>query len=389
MESPMMRGRYLIGSALPLVTVGSAGGQDLLRYRYQWYDEEDGRIDVESQYLDFEKSWGETKLGVRLAVDRLSGMTPTGTHAIGDPDTWEYAEIDDERYVGVLTLEHEIDDYTLTFEYANSQEEDYRSHAVTGKVSRQFNAKNTTITGGVSYATDEVVATKSTNIPETEGREVLDVSFGFSQILTPSTLFDLNLGYGYSQGYLADPYRSISKIEEIASPFGGVIPVTLGFPESRPDELHRFVAKATVRQYFEKADAALKFSYRLFGNSDSVVGHTLEAKWIQQVTKGLSVSPYVRYYQQSEAEYYYPTLTGTGLSEAVGGVGSEPHYSSDYRLSKFESLTYGVRFAWEVRDNVTLDLQVERYEMNGLGSGTPDEFFPTANVVSAGLQWRF
>jgi len=56
-------------------------GQDALRYKYQFYNEEDGRIDVESHYLDYDYSWGSTTYGLRLAVDSLSGATPTGTHA--------------------------------------------------------------------------------------------------------------------------------------------------------------------------------------------------------------------------------------------------------------------------------------------------------------------
>jgi len=36
-----------------------------------------------------------------------------------------------------------------------------------------------------------------------------------------------------------------------------------------------------------------------------------------------------------------------------------------------------------------VDLQFERYEMSGRKSDTPSEFFPTANVVSLGVQWSF
>ena len=45
--------------ALPILSVGTASSQEALRYRYQFYDEEDGRIDVESHYLDYQFSWGE------------------------------------------------------------------------------------------------------------------------------------------------------------------------------------------------------------------------------------------------------------------------------------------------------------------------------------------
>lgn len=387
-----MKFRHFVYPALPVVTLGSSQGQDILRYRFQLYDEEDGRIDVESHYLDYKHSWGATTASLRLAIDTLSGETPVGIHARGDVNDWRFQEIDDERRVGVATIEHEVDDYTLTFEYAHSKEEDYRSNAVTAKVSREFNQKNTTLTGGVSFLFDEVLATDFTSNIENEDKDTIDVSVGLSQILTPNTLFDLTLGYGRSKGYLSDPYRRISQIttKTLMGPFGPIeVTDTFDYPENRPNEQHRFVAKASVRQYFEELDAALKFSYRFFANSDSLEGHTVELKWVQQVNSQLSVAPFVRYYQQSEADFYYATLTDSGIDGTFEIDGSGPNYSSDYRLSKMEALTYGVRVAWEPRSDLTLDLQLERYEMNGLDSDTPSSFFPTANVVSVGAQWRF
>jgi len=384
--------RHFFYPAVPVLTMGPAGGQDILRYRYQYYDEQDGRIDVESHYLDYEHRWGATSASLRLAVDSLSGETPSGVPSETDERGWDFVNIEDERRVAVATIEHEINDYTLTFEYAHSKEDDYRSNAVTAKVSREFNQKNTTLTGGVSFAFDEVLATDFTNIFENEDKDTLDVSVGLSQILTPNTLFDLTLGYGRSRGFLADPYRRISQDESqiIAGPFGPIeIEGPFEYPENRPNEQHRFMAKASVRHYFEEVDGALKLSYRFYANSDSVEGHTAELKWIQQVTEEVSVTPYLRYYQQSGADYYYPTLTGTGIRGTGLTDGSGPNYSADYRVSKLEALTYGVRVAWDVRSDLTLDLQLERYEMNGLDSETPASFFPTANVVSVGAQWRF
>ncbi|MFT6498098.1 MAG: hypothetical protein ACJAT6_000222 [Akkermansiaceae bacterium] len=384
--------RRIVYPALPVLTMSSSYGQEILRYRFQLYDEEDGRIDVESHYLDYKHSWGATTASLRLAIDRLSGETPVGIHARGDDSDWLFQEIDDERRVGVATIEHELDDYTLTFEYAHSKEEDYRSNAVTAKVSRKFNQKNTTLTGGVSFAYDEVLTTDFTSNFENEDKDALNFSLGLSQIVTPNTLADFTLEYGRSKGYLSDPYRRISQFRTVVvdGPFGP-IPVTdtFDFPENRPNEQHHFVAKASVRQYFEAVNGALNFSYRFFANSDSLEGHSLKLKWIQQVNDRLSVAPYLRYYQQSEADYYYATLTNAGVDGTGLIDGSGANYSSDYRLSKMGALTYGIRVIWEPRSDLTLDLQLERYEMNGLDSQTPSSFFPTANVVSVGAQWSF
>ena len=115
----------------------------------------------------------------------------------------------------MATIEHELDDYTLTFEYAHSKEEDYRSNAVTAKVSRKFNQKNTTLTGGVSFAYDEVLTTDFTSNFENEDKDALNFSLGLSQIVTPNTLADFTLEYGRSKGYLSDPYRRISQFRTV------------------------------------------------------------------------------------------------------------------------------------------------------------------------------
>jgi hypothetical protein len=378
--------------ALPVLGVAGANGQDALRYRFQLYDEESGRLDVESHYLDLEHRWGSTTFGLRLAIDSLSGMTPTGTHARGDEDDWLFQFIEDERRVAVVTVEQEVDDYTLTFEYAHSKEVDYRSNALTAKASRQFFEKNTTVTAGVTYAFDKVLATPFTNNFDNENKDTFDLSLGVSQILGRNTLFDFNCGYGYNRGYLSDPYRRISQIRTIIidGPFGS-FPVTdtFDYAENRPDELHRFVTKASLRHYIEPANAAVKGSYRFFANSFGIQGHTFEIKWIQQVGNSFSVTPYLRYYRQSGADFYLPTLTGSGIDGTGAIDGSTPNYSSDYRLSEMEAFTYGFRIAWEPRPDLTVDLQLERYEMSGLDARTPASFFPTANVISVGVQWSF
>ncbi|MDB4754674.1 DUF3570 domain-containing protein [Akkermansiaceae bacterium] len=384
--------KYVFG-ALPVLSTVSSYGQDALKYRFQLYDEEDGRIDVESHYLDYRLEGESTSFSLRLAVDSLSGETPVGSHLDGDPNAWRFQEIEDERRVVVTTIEEEVDEYTLSFEYARSIEDDYRSSAFTGKVSRQFNQKNTTLTAGIAYADDTVIATENTSNIVDRDKDTLDLSIGLSQILSRNTILDFNVGYGHSKGYLADPYRQISRFGDVIvdTKFDSILlkEQTEEFDENRPDELDRFVAKATLRHYVEPANAAIQASYRFFANSDSVEGHTAELKWIQQVNPRLSVTPYVRYYQQTKADYYYPTLTGTEIVGHDNNDGSGAHYSSDYRLSAFDSLAYGVRLAWDVRNDLTLDIQWERYEMDGRSSGTPDIFFPTANVISLGAQWRF
>ena len=366
-------------ASLPLLTAAKSDGQDILRYRGQIYNEENGRIDVESHYLDYKHTFGfGTTLGLRLAIDTLSGQTPTGTHASLDDTDWFFQHISDERTVQVITLEHEIDNYSLSFEYAHSEESDYASHALALRLGREFFNKNTTVTGGISYAFDEVLSTPFTTIANDQNKDSIDLSLGLSQLLGP--------------GYLTDPYRQISQTQtiQVITPVG-TFPVTdtFDYPENRPDSIDRLVAKVAAKHYFEPVDGSLQASYRFFTNSDSITGHTLELKWVQEISDQFSISPYFRYYQQSGADFYHSSLTGTGIDGHGRNDGTGPFYSSDYRLSALDAITYGVQFSYSPMEDLTIDLQLERYEMSGRDATTPDIFFPSANVISQGVQWEF
>ena len=365
--------------ALPLLATTSTGaGQDVLRTKYQYYDEQDGRVDVQSFYLDYKHSYVDWTLGLRLAVDSLSGATPIGTHSQGDPNDWQFAEIQDDRYVAVVTLEKEIDDHTLTFEYARSEESDYLSNALALKWKTELNEKNTTLSAGIAAAFDTVRAVEF--LSQDENKDTLDMTFGVSQLLSTKTILDFTVGYGHSTGYLADPYRGISQ------DFGFFTAQT---GENRPGSQNRWVAKIAARHYLPDQEAALSGSYRFFANSESLIGHTFELKWIQQITEKVSVTPYFRYYQQTANNYYRPTLTGATFigQDAVQGEG--PFFSSDYRLSAFDATTYGIRMSYEATESLSLDLQLERYDTSGRSAGTPDIFFPSANIISVGANWTF
>lgn len=374
---PMILSRRHLLPTLPLLaSTAASDGQDVLRYKYQYYDEQDGRVDVQSHYLDYKHTYLDWTLGLRFAVDTLSGETPTGFRASNQPDDWEFQNIEDTRYVNVVTLEKEIDDHTLTFEYARSEEGDYLSNAVALKWKKEFNEKNTTVTAGIAAAFDKVSPVGF--LVTEENKDSLDVSIGFSQLLDTQTILDVTLGYGHSSGYLADPYRGISQAAFFA-PVG----------ENRPSSQNRWVAKIAARHYLPNQKAALSASYRFFANSESLIGHTFEVKWIQQVTESFSVTPYFRYYQQTAAEYYTPDLDNATFLGAAAVQGEAPFFSSDYRLSAFDATTFGVKFNYEISDQLSLDLQLEHYEMNGRSALTPDIFFPSANVISLGANYTF
>ena len=371
----------------------AADGSTTAEYRVESYDEADGRVDVISHYFDFQHHAAiGLSLGVRYAVDSVSGATPVGTYDRNDPTLWDFAEIEDERNSAVFTIEQEFGDYSLGFEYARSSESDYSSNAMSVTATQAMFDKNTILSLGFSYADDDVLATPSTVILDDRRKETYDIAIGLSQVLTKTTVVDFNLTYGHSVGYHSDPYRQISQTETfIVDTPVGPFPVTdtFNFPENRPYERDRGAFRMSVRHYIEPLHGGLAAGYRIFADSDNIVSHTLDLEYNQQLGERLILSPFFRFYNQSAADFYYPSLTGTGIAGHDDNYGAPPHYSSDYRVSAFQSVSYGIGLDLKLNAKLGLNFKFERYEMAGRTEGTPSIFFPTAQVFSAGLKLTF
>jgi hypothetical protein len=359
-------------------------------YRFESYNEEDGRVDVLSHYFDIRQRFkiGST-LGVRLVMDSISGATPVGTYDRDDHDKWEFAEVDDERDAVSFVVEQEIGSHLLTFEYTRSEEIDYISNAYALGWKKGMFSKNTVLSAGIAFNDDTVVATPGTTILDDRDKDSVDLALGLSQIVSPDTVLDFNVTYGRSEGYLADPYRQISDTRTILVPIpgGGSIPVTdtFTYPENRPDTRDRLAFKVSGRHYIAQLDAGVLASWRFFTDGDGIASNTFDLSWCQQVTEKITVTPFVRFYQQSKADYYYPSLTGTDVQGNDRADGKPPYFSSDYRLAGLRSLTYGVALDYQPLSWLRLGVKLERYEMEGTSRDAPSVMFPSANVISVGV----
>ena len=89
------------------------------------------------------------------------------------------------------------------------------------------------------------------------------------------------------------------------------------------------------------------------------------------------VSPFFRFHHQSEADFYAPQFVGDPFfpdgvnwdDQGFPGGGSAPpfpeSYSSDYRLSRLDTYTYGLSVTVKIKDRVSLDAAYKRYVMEG------------------------
>lgn len=357
-------------------------GEDHISVKWQDYSEDDGRIRVVSKYVGVEKEVN-AQLAIRLhgVYDSISGATPTGS-SLGGEDAVPLANLTDVRRAAVVDFDWTHGVHKTSFQYAHSKESDFLSRGLSVYNTSEYNKRNTSLSYGVSYVDDEV---NPVFFDTLEQKKSLDGYVGVSQVLDPNTVVSLNFTYSTFSGYLNDPYKEILKNIEILPEL--FLPLT--FSENRPNERLRRIWFTNVKRFFPKFNGALDVDYRYFNDSWGIESHTFDLEWYQNIGERLIVRPSYRVYQQGGADFYFRNLDETSIDPQNPSPDSGPYYSSDYRLAKLNTKSYGLKFVYKVTDAIDLDVSYERYVMDGEDVGTPQEAFPDADIVTIGGTWKF
>ena len=225
-------------------------------------------------------------------------------------------------------------------------------------------------------------------------RQDWSTQLGLTQVLNKDAVLEVNMGYTRSTGYLGNPYKLVSIVSATGTPeqiqnnklLGAGRYSTL---EIRPDERNQFNWNFGYYQYIEPFDAALHLDYRFAHDDWGIHAHTFEADWVQPLGSDWTVTPRVRYYSQSKADFYAPIffeLSQDGVYDEETGEVIVPGreiikipdiYSSDQRLSGFGTLSGGVIVSKQFSKAVSLETGFEYYTHQGglkLGSGGEGKF---------------
>jgi hypothetical protein len=341
------------------------------------------------------------------------------------------------RKQGDFSLSYDWDEAAVNVGGGISVENDYESRFVNLGGRMDFNQKRTTVNVGLSYTNsdtfahldpdalpyistqgyDEEISDPTTGLflgykPIADApaqiesqlgdtgnrqrailrgkRQDLGSQLGLTQVLTPSSVLELGFGYTRSTGYLANPYKLVyvfnAQLEVGQDPnqpilYGG----SAARLEKRPEERNQFNWSLGYNQYIAPFDAALHFDYHFAHDDWGINAHTFEVDWVQPLGSGWSVTPRVRYYSQSDADFYAPFITTVDVIDpATGTVVNSPNsrelpkfYSSDQRLSGFGALSGGVTVAKQFAKGVSLETGFEYYTHQGslkIGGGGEQAF---------------
>lgn len=269
------------------------------------------------------------------------------------------ANVEDERIGFNLDFSRRFGRHTLGVQLSYSTEADYESLGLSLRDGIDFNQRNTTLTVGGAFTHDLIDA------PTMDGEETkdsVDAMIGLSQTISARTLLTMNFSYGHVSGFLSDPYKVVELNDELV-------------PERRPDTKDKMIVYAALTRAFPFLRGSAEISYRWYDDSYGVHADTYGLAWYQKMGPYFIVRPAVRYYRQTEADFYAYRFEGT-----------PEFYSSDYRVSAFDSMGYGLKIIWKPFRHFSMDAAIERYEQKGMDGVTPGDVYPVSTLILIGVQ---
>lgn len=383
------------------------------------YNEADGRVQAVEPVIAVTRNFeDESSISARLTLDTLSGASPNGAAVAAVPQTFtsasgiarlEQAEEDDDNHeieeygdrayyvtpAGDTPYDENFEDkrttasvswlrplnngFKLNLGGAYSTEGDFTSLSINAAVSKDLAQNNTTLSLGMNLEFDEIAP--DTGIPEpmtsiiaaesagsTDTKQVTDVVFGITQVMTRRWVSQLNFSVSQSTGHHDDPYKFLTVADQgnlIEDPNdNGLTGVTtyLYLYEHRPEERQKMSIywQNKVAIY---ADDAIDISYRYMTDDWGIDSNTLDLTYHLNVQGLFYLEPHYRFYEQSAADFYTPYLElGTDVVTAGTSITALTEFASaDPRLGAFSADTYGLKVGVPFMDHHEISLSYETY----------------------------
>jgi hypothetical protein len=187
--------------------------------------------------------------------------------------------------------------------------------------------------------------------PSSRSKTQAGFVFGITEVMTRRWLMELDYSLDMQKGYTNDPYRILS----VVNPTSGE--PTSYLYENRPK-------KRTGQSLFwdNKLDLdpfVTELSLRYFTDSWGITSKTAELSERVNLSDSIYLEPNARWYQQSSANFFHSFL--------VGGQPLPAYASSDTRLEKFTSLTYGMKVGFKLSGRTEVYLRGGYYQQTGDG----------------------
>ncbi|EKF72872.1 hypothetical protein A11A3_16525 [Alcanivorax hongdengensis A-11-3] len=357
-----------------------------------YYSEQDRVTAVEPVIQGQRTFKDDSELKLKLTVDSLTGASHNGAITSDKPQTFT-SPSGNETYTtnpGEVPLDDSFHDtrtaanvqytrpinrlwrWTAGLNFSN--EYDFTSLGLNAGVMRDFNDKNSTLTFALSHEADTIdpvggvpvglsIQSDQQKTDGSEDRSVDDVLVGLTQVINRRWIMQLNYNLSVTDGYNTDPYKVVTVVDANGDPLeaealGGtnIGPGDGQVFELRPDSRTKHALYWENRYHFSRD--VLAVGYRFMTDDWGINSHTLDVKYRIPFGQTWYVQPHVRWYQQSEADFYRESITQAELA-------TTKEVSADYRLGKLTDMTYGVKLAKQWQSGQELSFRVESFQQSG------------------------
>jgi hypothetical protein len=267
-----------------------------------------------------------------------------------DPATISSASSHDTRYYPSITLskkDNKGNNFGLGLSF--SKEFDYLSYGVGGNYSRTSKDNNREFSVHLQSYFDRWTViypielrppgggysghggSRKDNVPNTyKPRDSYSSSFSYAWTINKRFQMMALLDLIYQTGLLATDYQRVyftNNTERI---------------ENLPDNRFKFPIGLRAN-YFWGDRVILRAYYRYYIDDWGIKAHTASLEVPVKITPFLSISPFYRYYSQSQALYFAPYAMHAG---------ADIYYTSDYDLSQLQSHFFGLGFRFTPQNGV-------------------------------------
>jgi hypothetical protein len=181
-----------------------------------------------------------------------------------------------------------------------------------------------------------------------ESKVTASLLLGVTQVLSREALLQLNYTRSQSGGYLNDPYKLVSLVDNSGTPLDALF-------EKRPDT--RGGNALFAKLVYHLPQDVVHLSYRYYTDDWGITSHTGDIAYRMELWGGGYLQPHLRYYRQSQADFYHSALLDSAPL---------PDYASaDYRLAEMKSTTTGLKLGLPMGKHAELALRAEFMKQTG------------------------
>lgn len=234
----------------------------------------------------------------------------------------------DNRVFLDYTGTRDFGDQQLSGSFGFSNEYDYQSLHAGVSGSFDFNHKNTTFAGSVTFYDDTIDLYDIDGVNQGEDtRETLDVSLSWTQVLSRKTLFSAEVFLSDQSGFLSSPFQEV------------ILSNGVHVAERLPDARTRTSVTLKLNQAWTP-NFIMRHGYRHYDDDFEIQADTLELEpyfRVGEANRWFSI--FARFHQQDGSDYF--VLPNQALP-------SDTYYTADRDLSTFDSFRVGVGYSTDV-----------------------------------------